>query len=103
VLSNLVDNAIKYNREGGWVEIEGTVVDDEARIRVADSGEGIPAGELKAVLQRFYRIDRARTPGHGGLGLGLAIVKHLVQHMGGRLELDSREGVGTRVTLIFAK
>jgi two-component system phosphate regulon sensor histidine kinase PhoR len=102
VLSNLVDNAIKYNHRGGSVEIDAAVAAEEATLRVADSGEGIPAGELKAVLQRFYRIDRARTPGSGGLGLGLAIVKHLVQHMGGRLELDSREGVGTTVTLIFA-
>ena len=68
-------------------------------IEVADNGEGIPAGELKAVLQRFYRVDRARTPGDGGLGLGLAIVKHMVQALGGGLELDSREGVGTTVTV----
>jgi signal transduction histidine kinase len=101
VLSNLVDNAIKYNRPGGWVEIRAERTDDEVRIEVADSGEGIPAGELQAVFQRFYRLDRARTPGRGGLGLGLAIVKHMVQYMGGRLELDSREGVGTRVSLLL--
>ena len=49
--------------------------------------------------QRFYRVDRARTPGQGGLGLGLAIVKHMVQYMGGKLDLRSREGVGTTVTI----
>lgn len=101
VLSNLVDNAVKYNRSGGWVRVVGSRAEGMVTIEVADSGEGIPAGELQAVLQRFYRVDRARTPGDGGLGLGLAIVKHLVQHMGGAVELDSREGVGTTVSLRF--
>ena len=101
VLSNLVDNATKYNRPNGWVRIRGSATDDGVVIQVADSGEGIPAGELQAVLQRFYRLDRARTPGRGGLGLGLAIVKHMVHYMGGTLALDSREGVGTTVTLWF--
>jgi two-component system phosphate regulon sensor histidine kinase PhoR len=97
VLSNLVDNAIKYNRPGGWVRARGRRRGDAVELQIADSGEGIPAGELGAVMQRFYRVDRARTPGRGGLGLGLAIVKHMVQLMGGSLEIDSREGVGTQV------
>ena len=101
MLSNLIDNAIKYNRKGGRVRIMGSAVDDRVSLQIADTGQGIPAGELQAVFQRFYRIDRARTPGEGGLGLGLAIVKHMVQHMGGALALDSREGVGTTVTLSF--
>lgn len=101
VLSNLVDNAIKYNRPGGWVKISATCLNDYAQIEVEDSGLGIPASELGAVMQRFYRVDRARTPGNGGLGLGLAIVKHMVQLMGGELKLDSREDVGTRVTVGF--
>ncbi len=101
VLSNLVDNAIKYNRRGGWVEVRGWSSGSAVMLSVSDSGVGIPATELKAVLQRFYRLDRARTPGEGGLGLGLAIVKHMVQHMGGTLQLDSREGLGTEITLTF--
>jgi signal transduction histidine kinase len=99
VLSNLVDNAVKYNREGGWVQVRGWSTEREVHIEVADNGLGIPADEIGAVMQRFYRIDRARTPGGGGLGLGLAIVKHMVQQMGGNLAIDSREGVGTQVTL----
>jgi len=99
ILSNLVDNGIKYNRRGGWVEISARAENDEVVIRISDSGEGIPPGELRAVSQRFYRVDRARTPGQGGLGLGLAIVKHMVQYMGGKLDLRSREGVGTTVTI----
>ncbi|MEN8164376.1 MAG: ATP-binding protein [Acidobacteriota bacterium] len=101
VLCNLVDNAIKYNRAGGWVKITASRLGNAAQIEVEDSGLGIPAPELSAVLQRFYRVDRARTPGTGGLGLGLAIVKHMVQLMGGELNLDSREDVGTRVTVSF--
>ena len=80
-------------RVGGWDSPGGVVLE------VADSGVGIPADELGAVMQRFYRIDQARTPGTGGLGLGLAIVKHMVLQMGGNLVLDSREGVGTVATL----
>lgn len=99
ILSNLVDNAVKYNRRGGWVEVWAESGGDELTIRISDSGEGIPPGELRAVSQRFYRVDRARTPGQGGLGLGLAIVKHMVQYMGGKLDLRSREGVGTTVTI----
>ena len=99
VLRNLVDNGIKYNRPGGWVEIRAYGDDGVPVFEVEDNGEGIPATELGAVLQRFYRVDRARTPGDGGLGLGLAIVKHMVQALGGSLDLDSREGVGTTVTV----
>jgi len=99
VLRNLVDNGIKYNRHGGWVEVRAYGDEGVPIFEVEDNGEGIPAAELKAVLQRFYRVDRARTPGDGGLGLGLAIVKHMVQALGGGLDLDSREGVGTTVTV----
>lgn len=99
VLRNLVDNAIKYNRPGGWVEVRGRLENDVTVIEVEDNGEGIPAEEHQAVLQRFYRVDRARTPGGGGLGLGLAIVKHMVLALGGIVELDSREGVGTTFTV----
>jgi len=99
VIRNLVDNAIKYNRPGGWVEVRGFFEGATPVIEVEDNGEGIPADELTAVTQRFYRVDRARTPGDGGLGLGLAIVKHMVQVLGGTLELDSREGVGTTFSI----
>jgi len=99
VLSNLLDNAIKYNHPGGRVELEARRENDGIVLRVKDTGLGIPAGELKAVFQRFYRVERGRTPGQGGLGIGLAIVKHLVQRLGGELDLDSREGVGTTVTI----
>jgi signal transduction histidine kinase len=103
VLSNLIDNAVKYNRRGGWVRVRADEGPSTVHVEVADSGLGIPADELKAVMQRFYRLDRARTPGRGGLGLGLAIVKHMVQQLGGNLTLDSREDVGTVVTVSLPK
>jgi len=96
ILSNLVDNAIKYNRPGGWVRLSARREPDGLALEVVDSGRGIPPEELGAVTQRFYRVDRARTPGEAGLGLGLAIVKHLVQRMGGEIHLDSTEDVETR-------
>lgn len=101
ILRNLVDNAVKYNRPGGRVVVRGFSDDGSPVIEVEDNGEGIPSAELQAVTQRFYRVDRARTPGDGGLGLGLAIVKHMVQALGGTLELDSREGVGTTVKVVL--
>ncbi len=98
VLTNLLDNAVKYNREGGEATVSvAPTPGGGALVEVKDTGDGIPPGEVAAVFQRFYRVDRARTPGTGGLGLGLAIVKHLVQRLGGTVELDSREGRGTRV------
>ncbi len=97
ILSNLVENAVKYNRPGGSLEIEARPVAGGLALAVSDTGVGIPARELGAVFQRFYRVDAARTPGRGGLGLGLAIVKHLVDRLGGTVALDSREGVGTTV------
>ncbi len=99
VVSNLVENAVKYNREGGTVTLEAERTENGVTVVVADSGIGIPARDLGAVFQRFYRVDSARTPGRGGLGLGLAIVKHLVDRLGGTVQLESREGVGTTVTV----
>ncbi len=98
VLVNLLENAVKYNREGGSASVTAGAGDGGGVVlEVSDTGEGIPPDELGAVFQRFYRVDRGRTPGRGGLGIGLAIVKHLVQRLGGTVDLDSREGVGTRV------
>ena len=100
VVSNLVLNAVKYNRPDGRVQVSAAAIgDDTIELAVEDTGIGIPSSELQAVFQRFYRIDTARTPGVGGLGLGLAIVKHLVHHLGGSISASSREGVGTTMTV----
>jgi two-component system phosphate regulon sensor histidine kinase PhoR len=98
MLTNLIDNAIKFNREGGMVSIkyEGGVRD---KIRVEDTGEGIPAHHLDRLFERFYRVDRARSRELGGTGLGLAIVKHLARAHDGEVTVESRFGEGTRFTI----
>ncbi len=98
MLTNLVDNAIKFNREGGTVTIrlDSNRID---RIRVEDSGEGIPAHHLDRLFERFYRVDRARSRELGGTGLGLAIVKHLARAHGGEVIVESRFGEGSQFTI----
>jgi len=94
MLTNLVDNAIKFNREGGRVTVRyenGT----RDRIFVDDTGEGIPAQHLQRLFERFYRVDRARSRELGGTGLGLAIVKHLARAHGGEVTVESRLGEGS--------
>jgi two-component system phosphate regulon sensor histidine kinase PhoR len=95
VLSNLVDNAIKYGRAGGLVAVGGSPASPhEVEIFVSDDGPGIPAGSLERVFERFYRVDKARSREQGGTGLGLSIVKHLVQTQGGRVWAKSDPGHG---------
>jgi len=101
VLTNLVDNAIRYNRADGAVTVRVSAGADAVRIEVEDTGLGIPAGEVPLVFQRFYRVRRGPGGVEGGSGLGLAIVKHLLRAMGGSVALESEEGKGTRVTLRF--
>ena len=98
MLTNLVDNAIKFNREGGTVTIRHES-DRADRIRVEDSGEGIPAHHLDRLFERFYRVDRARSRELGGTGLGLAIVKHLARAHGGEVIVESRFGEGSQFTI----
>jgi two-component system phosphate regulon sensor histidine kinase PhoR len=100
VLVNLVDNGIRYNRRGGHVTVRTAPSEGGVRIELEDDGIGIAAAEIGLVFQRFYRVRR-RAEGEGGSGLGLAIVKHLVRALGGTVNLTSREGEGTLVTLLF--
>lgn len=94
MLTNLVENAIKFNRDGGEVII-GCDNDVRSRIRVQDTGEGIPAQHLDRLFERFYRVDRARSRDLGGTGLGLAIVKHLARAHGGEVSVTSELGQGS--------
>lgn len=94
MLTNLVENAIKFNREGGEVVIE-CENGASTRIRVRDTGEGIPAQHLDRLFERFYRVDRARSRDLGGTGLGLAIVKHLARAHGGEVRVSSELGQGS--------
>ena len=98
MLTNLIDNAIKFNREHGTVTIKSEGGERD-RITVEDTGEGIPAHHLDRLFERFYRVDRARSRELGGTGLGLAIVKHLAKAHGGEVTVESRFGEGTRFTI----
>jgi two-component system phosphate regulon sensor histidine kinase PhoR len=95
VLSNLVDNAIKYGREAGGVTLGGRTRED-ARIEVSvcDDGPGLAPAAAARVFERFYRVDKARSREQGGTGLGLAIVKHIVQSHGGQAWVDTQPGQG---------
>lgn len=94
MLTNLLENAIKFNRKRGQVTIRSQA-GEVNRIMVQDTGEGIPAQHLERLFERFYRIDRARSRELGGTGLGLAIVKHLARAHGGEVRVQSKLGEGS--------
>ena len=103
ILINLVDNAVKYTPQGGWVTVRArALADARVDVRVRDTGVGIPRADLPRITERFYRVDKARSRELGGTGLGLAIVKHLVLAHGGELEIASEEGEGTTVRFTLA-
>lgn len=94
ILTNLVDNAIKFNKPQGEVVVSASSDDDFIEIRVRDTGVGIAPEHLPRVFERFYRVDKARSRELGGTGLGLAIVKHLTRAHGGDAEVQSEPGKG---------
>ena len=96
LVRNLVDNAIRYTRPGGRVDVELGLQDGQVVLTVVDTGLGIPARDLPRVFERFYRVDRARSRETGGTGLGLSIVRHVVENHGGRVDVHSELGRGTR-------
>ena len=99
---NLCDNAIKYNHPGGTVNVTVAPTDDgSAEVTVEDTGIGIPVEDQSRVFERFYRVDKSHSREIGGTGLGLSIVKHGAAALGIEIRLESREGVGTSVTLTF--
>ena len=105
VVQNLMDNALKYGREGGTVRLSATPasgppwpVRPGIAVTVSDDGAGIPRKHIPRLTERFYRADKHRSRAVGGTGLGLAIVKHIVNRHRGRLQIDSTEGVGTTVS-----
>jgi len=95
LVRNLVDNAIRYTRPGGRVEVTLSGQGEEVVLSVADTGVGIPTRELPRIFERFYRVDRARSRETGGTGLGLSIVKHVIENHGGTVNVTSELGRGT--------
>lgn len=102
LLSNLIDNALHATSAGGQIAVTAEPRPNGVEICVSDDGCGIPADELALVTQRFYRVRRDRNSGHEGSGLGLSIVREILERHGGRLQLDSRVGHGTRATFTLA-
>ena len=101
IVTNLCDNAIKYNRKGGLVEVSVTREGSTALLTVRDTGIGIPEEHLGRIFERFYRVDKSHSKEVGGTGLGLSIVKHAARLHGATVELASRVGEGTTVTVRF--
>ena len=101
IVYNLCDNAIKYNRDGGRVDITVAHDADGSSITVADTGIGIAPEHQGRVFERFYRVDKSHSKASGGTGLGLSIVKHAVQYHHGRIELESTPGTGTTIRVVF--
>lgn len=95
VAMNLIGNAITYTPEQGHVETEIYQENNEAVIKIADDGIGIPEKDQTRIFERFYRVDKARSRNAGGTGLGLAIVKWLVEGMEGRIQVESQLGQGS--------
>lgn len=103
MISNLLDNAIKYNRDGGRVDL--TLKDSKAAVTlsVADTGIGIEASQQDKIFERFYRTDNSRSKETGGTGLGLSIVKHAAEYHHATLQINSQPGTGTTITVTFPK
>lgn len=99
MLTNLIENAIKFNRKQGTVTVGFEMVGGRAKIHVRDTGEGIPSQHLERLFERFYRVDRARSRDLGGTGLGLAIVKHLALAHDGEVSVTSEVGNGSTFTI----
>ncbi len=98
---NLCENAIKYNKPGGWVHIEIDRAEAGLCLAVRDSGIGIPAAHQSRVFERFYRVDKSHSKATGGTGLGLAIVRHGLKYHGASIELNSKEGIGSEFIITF--
>ena len=101
IVLNLCDNAIKYNTEGGRVEVEVAQDGGTSAVTVRDTGIGIPPEHQSRVFERFYRVDKSHSKASGGTGLGLSIVKHAVQYHHGVIQLKSEVGKGTEIRVTF--
>lgn len=103
LIKNLTENAIRYNNEGGRVDITLTRSRGDTVLTVSDNGIGIDAEHQGRIFERFYRVDKSRSRATGGTGLGLAIVKHICELYGAEISIRSKLGAGTTITVVFGK
>ncbi len=101
IVYNIIDNAIKYNKDGGKVDVTVAPVNGKATLIVEDTGIGISKENQSRIFERFYRVDKSHSKNIGGTGLGLSIVKHGVQIHNGDLKIESAIGTGTKITIVF--
>lgn len=103
VIYNLTDNAIRYNKPGGAVVVDVRGADDGVILSVRDTGIGISKKDSEHIFERFYRVDKSRSKQTGGTGLGLAIVKHIVKRHNAKIRMESEEGKGTTIEVVFPR
>jgi signal transduction histidine kinase len=101
--SNILDNAVKYNVDGGIIEITVSYSDVELIVTIANTGDNVPEVEIPRIFDQFYRVEKSRSTEHGGSGLGLAIVKRIVELHNGNVNFESRQGDYTKVTVILPR
>lgn len=101
IIYNLCDNAVKYNKEGGFVKVDVKTAGDKVQVAVSDNGVGIAPADQSRVFERFYRVDKSHSRESSGTGLGLSIVKHAVAYLKGSISLESTLGKGTTITVSF--
>jgi two-component system phosphate regulon sensor histidine kinase PhoR len=103
VFTNLIDNAVKFNKEKGAIRIYAQEENGKIKVFVEDSGIGIPDKDIPRIFERFYRVDKARSRELGGTGLGLSIVKHIVELHRGMVGVESTEDFGSKFWITLPK
>ena len=101
MIYNLLDNAVKYNKQGGRADVDVRSSGDDIVVTVSDTGIGVPADSIDRIFERFYRADKSHSRKIGGTGLGLSIVKHGAAYHDAEVTLNSAEGKGTTITILF--
>ncbi len=103
LFANIINNGLKYNKDGGKLDIKISEDEKNYEVSIVDTGIGIPSKDLARIFERFYRVDKSRSRKIGGTGLGLSIVKHVLQSIDGKLEISSELGMGTSFKVILRK